>query len=207
MSTKRTHEHGSAQTRITSKGADKGDKSCVLCGNHATVNMTTIWQSIEVAKLRAARATVEHQTFENEYAIAKQSIQHGIQNRLELAKLWKATDRNDAIFVEIEALMKEEEALTKSWASAQIPLHTKRRRDDAAFDEVLVNAKMIQRNQVVSCNMMPRVHEQQELSQQSDSCSDEYERSAQIYDLRCFVQPQPEWPVNDGALSNDVNGE
>ncbi len=79
---------------------------------------------------------MESRTIENEYTIAKRSIRHGIQNRLELANLWKATCRNDAIFVEIEALIKEEEALTKSWASPQIPLRTKRRRDDAVFDEV-----------------------------------------------------------------------
>ncbi len=110
--------------------------------------------------------------------------------------------------MEIEALMKEGEALIKSWAAkAQIRLHTKCRRDDAAFEEVLVNAEMSQRHQVASCIMILRVNEQQELSQQSDTCSDEYGRSVQIYDLRCFLQPQPEWPVNNVALSNDDDGE
>lgn len=79
---------------------------------------TTHLQQIEVTKiaklqtLDARSIDKQHGALDNEHdATASHCLQHYIDNRMELAKLWHVNDMNDPIFVKNHELMAEEKQL------------------------------------------------------------------------------------------------
>ena len=158
-------------------------------------------ENMELAKRRAHLAVAESQALEREYQIAVQSIQNGIRNRLELAKLWKVTNRDDPIFVKINELMMKEETLTTQLISAHVTLRKHRRDYAKVCENVLVTFNEDMRNQKETKDDNQKIHE---LSQTSETLSDEYKHSAQMYDLRSFVGPPPgDWRDNIGSEDDE----
>jgi hypothetical protein len=64
------------------------------------------------------------------------NLQSEIDNRMELARMWKVTDRNDPLFVEIASLMSEKVGLINSFKAEKERLNRKR----IATDEMIQNA-------------------------------------------------------------------
>jgi hypothetical protein len=154
-------------------------------------------EDMKVARRRAQWAVVESQALEREYTIAVQCIRNGIKNRLELAKLCKVTNQNDAICVKINNLIMEEETLTKQWISNHRSLQKKRR----GYEQVCENGLLMFKDGVCDQKATTDNNNIQELSQTSETLADEYEESAQMYDLRAFVAP----PAGDWRDTIDSN--
>ena len=64
-------------------------------------------QQIAIATLLTARLMEERRRLDSAYSTALNNLQTDINNRLELAKMWGITDRNDAMFIKIKQLMDE----------------------------------------------------------------------------------------------------
>ena len=111
MCTKARKQNEKAKTQ------DMHDEMTVKNGRAILMRKKPSNEDMKVAWRRAQWAVAESQALEREYTIAVQCIQNGIKNRLELAKLCKVTNQNDAICVKINNLIMEEETLTKQWIS------------------------------------------------------------------------------------------
>ena len=95
---------------------------------------TTLSQQIEIAKLQAARLIEERRSLENDYSTALLNIQTEIDNRMEMAKLWQVSDRNDSIFLEMRELMAEKQKLSVQFAKDRSNLNSKHQATDDIID-------------------------------------------------------------------------
>ena len=96
----------------------------------------TMTQQLEIVKLQSIRAMDEQKASEAEFATACHNLQSEIDNRMELARMWKVTDRNDPLFVEIASLMAEKAGLINSFKAENSRLNRKR----MATDDMIQNA-------------------------------------------------------------------
>ncbi|KAI2511368.1 hypothetical protein MHU86_2979 [Fragilaria crotonensis] len=133
-------------------------------------------EDMKVARCCAQWAVAESQALEREYTIAVQCIQNGIKNCLELAKLCKVTNQNDAICVKINNLIMEEETLTKQWISNHGTLQKKRR----GYEQVCENGHLMFKDGMCNQKATTDNNNIQELSQTSETLADEYEESANV---------------------------
>jgi hypothetical protein len=95
-------------------------------------------QQIEIAKLQAARSMEERRSLDNAFSTALLNIQTEIDTKMDLAKLWGVTDRNDDLFVEIKQLMDEKRKLSKNFSDKQSIMDDRRRTNDELIDNALV---------------------------------------------------------------------
>ena len=96
----------------------------------------TVTQQLEIVKIQSIRTMEEQKTCEAEFATGCHNLQSEIDNRMELARMWKVTDQNDPLFVEIASLMSEKVGLINSFKAEKERLNRKR----IATDEMIQNA-------------------------------------------------------------------
>lgn len=96
----------------------------------------TMSQQLEVVKLQSVRTMEEQKASEADFATACLNLQSEIDNRMELARMWKVSDRSDPLFLEIARLMAEKTGLIKRFKAEKVELNKKR----SATDDIIQNA-------------------------------------------------------------------
>ena len=98
----------------------------------------TMTQQLEIVKLQSIRTMEEQKASEAEFTTACHNFQTEIDNRMELARMWKVTDRNDPLFVEIASLMAEKAELINSFKVEKSRLNRKRMDTDDMIQNAFI---------------------------------------------------------------------
>jgi hypothetical protein len=116
------------------------DKGAVTTVTSPFRHGMTVTQQIEVAKLEAAKFLEERRLIDNEFSQEMTNIQDEIDNRIELAKLWGVTDRQDPLFLEIRELMDQKKELSLSFKQNQAGFNAKQQRTDKVMQQAFIAA-------------------------------------------------------------------